>query len=141
MKIVDYNLLTSSGPVKKEYSFHSHTSASQDTMKMKFVLIIALASITTVHGHGHHSHHHLRTEEDEEVSGHRKLQNGIPLKSETKRGKPQPLRMQERVARLVTYQRGGGGGQQEGSIGRLIVAKEPMVFESLLTSTLTSTGI
>jgi hypothetical protein len=43
---------------------------------------------------------HLRIEEDEEVSGHRKLQNGIPLKSETKRGKPQPLRMQERVARL-----------------------------------------
>jgi hypothetical protein len=46
---------------------------------MKFVLIIALASITTVHSHGHHSHHDLRTEEDE-ASGHRKLQNGIPFK-------------------------------------------------------------
>jgi hypothetical protein len=39
-----------------------------------------------VHGHGHHSHHHLRTEEDEEASGHRKLRTGYLSKSETKRG-------------------------------------------------------
>jgi hypothetical protein len=79
------------------------------------------------------SHHHLRPEEDEEASGHRKLQNGYTFsRRERVTAKLEDAGSVVRLGILPT---------RRWSTATSIPAKEPMVFESLLTSTLTSTGI
>jgi hypothetical protein len=49
--------------------------------------------------------------------------------------------MRERVARLVILPGRWRRGKKVADWKANLVAKQPMVFESLLTSTLTSTGI
>jgi hypothetical protein len=105
---------------------------------MKFVLIIALVSITTVHGHGQpHSHPSSAYRRRRSIIGSSKAPTGY-LQSRRQTW----VNRKAFIARCKTRQ----PTNEEVEEDRKKVAdwkanrgKEPMVFESLLTSTLTST--